>query len=332
MIKEFIGTGSTLEAATNAAKAGLNAPALADIKIEVIEMPKKKVLGIFGGRDAKVKASYEDLSDSKQRKSAKKDKKSRDKKPQQASKKSAPSPKKEVKSESGFSKEKEQTVKEALDASPREEKEHKNTTPATEQDAAVAKEYLEMMLKGLKTEDFTITSELDGDTVKMEIVCEDYGIIIGRRGETLDALQYLTSLAIKKTGERFVRVTINVGNYREKRAETLCALARKNASYVARTGRRYTFEPMNPYERRIIHTAIQEFEGVESRSIGYNQDRRVVLEPTGGVRSYGSSRYGSRGGRRGPRPASVTTAPANTTPRADRADLPKFGKIEINKD
>lgn len=329
MIKEFIGTGSTLEAATNAAKAGLNAPALADIKIEVLEMPKKKVLGIFGGKDAKVKASYEDLSDSKQRKSARKDKKSRDKKPKQAPKKSAPAPKKEIKPESGFpkEKEKEQPVKEAPDASPREEKERKISTPATEQDAAVAKGYLERMLKGLKVKDFTITTELDGDTVKMEIICDDYGVIIGRRGDTLDALQYLTSLAIKNNGERFARVTINVGNYREKRAETLRALAFRHASHVARTGRRFTFEPMNPYERRIIHTAIQEFDGVESRSIGYNQNRRVVLEPTDGVRS-----YGSRGGRRGSRPAFVTTAPANTTPRADRADLPKFGKIEINKD
>ena len=82
---------------------------------------------------------------------------------------------------------------------------------------------------------------------------------------------------------------------------------------------------MNPYERRIIHTAVQEIEGVESRSIGYNQDRRVVLEPTGGVKRNGGN-Y-----RRGGRSQAVTKAPENHTPKADRADLPKFGKIEVNK-
>ena len=83
---------------------------------------------------------------------------------------------------------------------------------------------------------------------------------------------------------------------------------------------------MNPYERRIIHTAVQEIEGVESRSIGYNQDRRVVLEPTGGVSRSTGGNY-----RRGGRSQAVTKAPENHTPKADRADLPKFGKIEVNK-
>lgn len=107
---------------------------------------------------------------------------------------------------------------------------------------------------------------------------------------------------------------------------TLSNLAKKNAQRVLRTGRRYTFEPMNPYERRIIHTAVQEIEGVESRSIGYNQDRRVVLEPTGGVSRSTGGNY-----RRGGRSQAVTKAPENHTPKADRADLPKFGKIEVNK-
>jgi spoIIIJ-associated protein len=84
---------------------------------------------------------------------------------------------------------------------------------------------------------------------------------------------------------------------------------------------------MNPYERRIIHTAIQEIEGVESRSVGYNQDRKVVIEPVGGVKR--TSRDNHRGANR---EKAVTKAPENRTPKADRADLPKFGKIEVNKD
>ena len=85
---------------------------------------------------------------------------------------------------------------------------------------------------------------------------------------------------------------------------------------------------MNPYERRIIHTTIQEIEGVESRSVGYNQERRVILEPTGGVkpRSNGGNRRG-----RGQKPAAPQVDP-NREQKVDRADLPKFGKIEVNKD
>ncbi len=79
----------------------------------------------------------------------------------------------------------------------------------------------------------------------------------------------------------------------KKRVETLRHLARKEADYVARSGRRYTFEPMNPYERRIIHTTVQEIEGVESISVGYGQDRKVMLQPEGGVR-YRSDRGGRR--------------------------------------
>lgn len=133
------------------------------------------------------------------------------------------------------------------------------------------------MIEGLKVENPKITAKVADGTVEMNIECEDYGIIIGRRGETLDSLQYLTSLAIKNVTNKYVRVTLNVGDYRAKREETLKALATKNANYVARSGRRYSFEPMNPYERRIIHTAVQEIEGVTSRSIGAEWTEEFLL-------------------------------------------------------
>ena len=115
-----------------------------------------------------------------------------------------------------------------------------------------------------------------------------------------------------------------MGDYREKRNETLKNIARKHADYVLRTGRRYTFEPMNPYERRIIHTTVQEIEGVESMSVGMGQDRKVVLQPEGGVKY----RQGGSAGRRGyssGRPAAKKSAPL---PK----DFTKFGKIEVEKD
>ena len=309
MIKEFIGTGKTVAEATAAAKTGLNAPAMADINVEVIVMPKSKVLGLFGGRDAQVKAWYDDgrkerKPQPKKEAPAKRADKKAEKRPQpkkenvkkDVQKKNAPAPKADANAEKSESTEYVKITAEDIDTS-------------------LAVKYLGDMLQGLKIDDAEITAKVEDGVLQMEISCEDYGIIIGRRGETLDSLQYLTSLAVKKSCDKYVRVTINVGNYREKRMETLRNLARKNANYVLRTGRRYTFEPMNPYERRIIHTTVQEIDGVESLSVGYGQERKVVLQSTCGSRPRRNS-------------APVRSA----TPKTDRADLPKFGKIEVNKD
>lgn len=193
--------------------------------------------------------------------------------------------------------------------------------------------YLKRLIEGLQVEDPQVAGILKDGLVEITIDCEDYGIIIGHRGETLDALQYLTSLQIKKQTDKYVRVALNVGNYREKRQETLKNLAKKNAAYVLRTGKRYTFEPMNPYERRILHTAIQEVEGVTSRSIGVDQNRRVVLEPEGGVTNTGSDRErynrGSRGGRRGGN-RSAGSKPA-AAPKADRQTCPSSAKSKCRK-
>ncbi|MDE5605145.1 MAG: KH domain-containing protein [Eubacterium sp.] len=310
MIKEFIGTGKTVEEATAAAKAGLHAPALADINVDIISLPKKKVLGLFGGKDAQVKVWYED---------GKKEKKPKQKKdaPKRADKKAdkKPQPKKEAVK-------KEAPKKSAPKAeAPKAEAEETVKITAADVDIDLAVAYLKTIISGLKIDDAEVTGAVVDGVLQMEISCEDYGIIIGRRGETLDALQYLTSLAVKKSCDKYVRVTIDVGNYREKRMETLRNLARKNANYVLRTGRRYTFEPMNPYERRIIHTTVQEIDGVESVSVGYGQDRKVMLQSTNG----GRNNYR--------RNNTSNAAPAkNAAPKSDRADLPKFGKIEVKKD
>ncbi|MCM1285442.1 MAG: Jag N-terminal domain-containing protein [Acetobacter sp.] len=314
MIKEFIGTGKTIEEATASARSGLNAPESAYVNIEVIQMPKKKLLGLFGGCDAQVKASYDDGRKEKKQSTPKpkkqaEPKKKAEKKP--AAKNPAPVKKAEPKSE------KTESTK----------AEEKLTDSDIDLDYACT--YLKTIIDSFKVEDAKVTAKVVDGVVEMEVICEDYGIIIGRRGETLDSLQYLVGLALKNSTSKYVRVTINVGDYRAKREATLKALAIKNANFVVKTGRRYTFEPMNPYERRIIHTAVQEVEGAVSRSVGSGMERKVVVEPEGGVRRQNNNNRRRNGGSS----YSKTSAPdPNREKRVDRADIPKFGKIEINKD
>ncbi len=313
MIKEFIGTGKTIEEATLAAKTGLNAPITADVKIEIVAMPKKKVLGLFGGSDAQVKASFEDNRKERTPVNRKSARKPRDKR--------VPVYKTPVEQEPKKVKEP-QPVQEAK---PKKERSEYKLDSSINIDLDYVTSYLKTILEGFKIDDAQIEAVLNNDAVEIDIQTESIGIIIGHRGETLDALQYLTSLAIKRATDTYVRVILNVGNYRNKREKTLRSLAEKNANYVLKTGRRYGFEPMNPYERRIIHTTVQEIEGVTSRSVGSGVDRRVLIEPVGGVKDNGP--------RRNNRSAKApVAADPNRQKRVDRADIPKFGKIEVNKD
>ena len=109
---------------------------------------------------------------------------------------------------------------------------------------------------------------MNGDTL---------GILIGRRGETLDAVQYLTSLKVNRGREGYTRVTLDTENYRAKREDTLIRLANRMANRALRTGRKVSLEPMNPYERRIIHYALQQTEGVSTHSEGDEPNRHVVI-------------------------------------------------------
>ncbi|NLM12059.1 MAG: protein jag [Clostridiaceae bacterium] len=117
----------------------------------------------------------------------------------------------------------------------------------------------------------------DGDSINVRVSADDIGIIIGRRGETLDALQYLLGLVVNKYSDSFVRVTFDVGNYREKREETLEKLAKRLAYKVARNRKSITLEPMNPYERRIIHATLQNYKNVVTYSVGDDPNRKVVI-------------------------------------------------------
>ena len=140
-----------------------------------------------------------------------------------------------------------------------------------------AKQYLTDVLHALGLENFEITPIKKDGNVVLDISGEKLGVVIGRRGETLDSLQYLTILASNRTEESFCRISVDCNGYRDKRRETLEALAKRTSAKVIKQGRKIALEPMNPYERRIIHSCVAEIEGVSSHSTGVEPYRKVVI-------------------------------------------------------
>ncbi len=158
-----------------------------------------------------------------------------------------------------------------------------------------AKKYLEEILGLMGIKNVVITAdEVDGGAV-LNIEGDEIGFVIGHRGETLDALQYLTGLVANHVEDEYYRISINIGNYREKREKTLEILGRKLAFKACKSGVRTSLEPMNPYERRIIHTAVQRVRGAVSWSEGENLQRHVVIGPDPDYKSnYRSGGYRGR--------------------------------------
>ena len=146
--------------------------------------------------------------------------------------------------------------------------------------AIAAEKYLRDVLDAMGVTDYTIEVSEKDNHCTIHLDGENLGFIIGRRGDTLDALQYLTSLVANRADSAYYRVTLDIGNYREKREQALVSLARRLGGQTARTGRRHSLEPMNPYERRIIHTTVQEMEGVISWSVGSDDRRHVIIGPS----------------------------------------------------
>lgn len=117
------------------------------------------------------------------------------------------------------------------------------------------------------------------EALKFKIDSDTMGVLIGHRGETLDSLQYLTGLIVNRNREEYRRVVLDTENYRNKREDTLVRLARKLAGQVRSTGKPMTLEPMNPYERRVLHATLQNNPYVTTHSTGEEPNRRVVIEP-----------------------------------------------------
>ena len=123
-----------------------------------------------------------------------------------------------------------------------------------------------------------ITTRLDGDLLFITFEGDKMGVLIGRRGQTLDALQYLTSLAVNRQSDNYVRVILDTENYRAKRQKTLEALGEKMAGRAAYYGKKMVLEPMNPAERRIIHAKLQDHQKVYTYSEGAEPYRHVVIQ------------------------------------------------------
>ena len=155
----------------------------------------------------------------------------------------------------------------------------------------MAVEYITAVLKAMGAQDFTAEANRDGENLNITLKGDDLGFVIGRRGETIDAIQYLASLAVNRLDGDYMRITIDSGNFREKREKTLESLARRLAR---NSGRSMTLEPMNPYERRIIHATVATVEGATSSSIGEEPNRRVVISSTNPVKKYNNNYKGKK--------------------------------------
>lgn len=260
MLREAIAIGATLEEAKEAACKELGVDSFDDhVEFDVIELPSKKVLGLFGGRPAKVRV----------------------------------------------------TVK-------------KSVADATE-------EYIKNIITHMGLNGITLNTTESDNVITIDIEGEDVGFIIGRRGDTLDALQSLACLVANRIDSSYKRVVINTGDYREKREKTLESLGRRLAIKAAKTGRKSSLEPMNPYERRIIHTAVQKINGATSWSEGENMNRHVVIGPDGKSRENNRGRGGRRSnyGRRGSKPKQSAPAPnPDRKPINEGGDVGLYGRID----
>lgn len=357
---EKIGIGNTIEEAFENAKAELNAPETAEIHQEVVQYPKKKLFGLKTD-PARVLVWYEKEEPKPAKAPAAKP--AAEKPKQQNNKQQQPAKKQDkgVKQESAN----QAAPKQGDNTKPAQQKKKNNTaeakTPAETapektieekripveiKDNDTAANYLRMIICGMGIEACDIKLEkIEGsDEFIYTISCGDAdGALIGRRGETLDAIQYLTRLTENKglDEEKHRKISVNIGDYREKRNGNLRSLAQRQARQVLKYGRNVALEPMSPYERRIIHTTIQGIDGVTSHSVGSDSNRKVIISLEEGVTPTNPSRGGynrggrrqgggGRGGRGGYQKKEAYSPAVTREPRKD-SEGSLYGKIEVPK-
>lgn len=314
-MKEWIETGKTVEEAIEQAceKHGLDRD---KIQWEILDLPRKSFFGLKHN-PARVRVTMEEPEPVKPV-------------PPSGERRKAPPPPRREKQPARVE-EKQPAARPAKDQAGkegpgREGASRKERDPGKEQ-AAV--DYLREILRAMNLAPEIKASFQDG--IILDLSGGDLGAVIGKRGETLDALQYLTSLAVNRGEGEYLRVTINCGNYREKRKTTLEGLARKVASQVVRSGGSVTLEPMNPFERRVIHAEVSNVPGAKSSSVGAEPNRRVVIsaaaarkpaagERRGGDRGRGGRQPGREGG--GGRPPQGDRRPGGRPPRRDKPAPP----------
>ncbi len=316
MIKEIIATGVDANAAIESGALLLGLPR-EEVQFEIIDLPRKG--GFLGLKKlpAKVRVWVE-LPDEKPARTEKTEKPRRQEAPKKEQKPAAPKAErseKPARTEKPAPKAEKAEKQPKAERPPRPEKVEKvekaekpaaepkpvlvEVEPTEEVRAKVEKAaaYVTEILGAMGLSNFTVTPRYYEENVRLQLTGEQIGSVIGRRGETLDAIQYLASLVANRGEGEYIRLSIDSGNYREKRARTLEALARKLANQAVRTGRSVTLEPMNPYERRIIHGAVSSVKGATSSSTGVEPNRRVVISST--VAPAGGKEGGKEGGRGG---------------------------------
>lgn len=246
---------------------------LGDVSIDIIHEGSKGLFGIMGSKDAKVRLTVKDDEQeddviSSLSPAAKPTAESKPVRPRQNKRKKQPQPKNTEPAAAPKS-----AVKKEMQNTP--VKQHNPQDAAAS--ANIAQDFIQNVTK-LMNLDVTIESNIDNDgNVLVNIHGDTLGILIGRRGETLDALQYLTSLNVNHGKDDYTRVTLDTENYRAKREEALKRLANRMANRAVKTGRKVVLEPMNPYERRILHSALQQNNNVTTHSEGDEPNRHIVI-------------------------------------------------------
>ena len=285
--REF--TGKTVEDATIEAATTLGI-ASSELDIEVVSKGTSGFLGI-GAKPAVIRArAKKEVNDDIE------DILANAKKPGSKGKKNTP--KKQPVNKSSEVKE-EKPVKEVKEV--KEEVKDEDTSFEAEEKKAEPKEfvkieesvieetrqYLEKLFAAMEMEaDIDITVDDQTRTMNIDVEGPEMGIIIGKRGQTLDSLQYLISLFVNKKSDSYIRIKLDTENYRERRRETLENLAKNIAYKVKKSRRSFSLEPMNPYERRIIHSTLQNDKYVTTKSEGEEPYRKVVVYPNGGKKRY----------------------------------------------
>ena len=303
MEKKIIATGKTIDLAVESALAQLGLTR-DDISYEVLALPKAGFLG-FGKVDAKVQVTYEAPDPvvvpekpksalGSASRSKPKAKPVVEKKPEAPKAPEAPKPEKKAEPVKEAPKaEKPKAEKKAEKVEKKAEKkvekaekkaEKKETAPKTyaPAEAGSVEEKIEVFIKGLLekmgSDAVPHAWKESENTYKVDLVGGDLGYLIGRRGDTLDAIQHLANYTVGRNTEGHIRINVDAEAYREKREDSLRRYARKKAQQVLKARRRTTLEPMNAYERHVIHAALQDMENITTHSTGTEPNRRVVIE------------------------------------------------------
>ena len=306
MINTLEKSARTVDAAIDEAlkELGLNRD---DVSVEILEMGKTGFLG-FGAVPARVRVSYE-TPDPAPVKPA----------PKKAEKPAAPKAEKPVKAEKPAAVKAEKPAKaEAVEAPAKAEK---SAAPAAAEDenadVAATRAFLLGLLERRGVEAGIEIRTRENNCINVNLTGSSMGAIIGRRGETLDAIQHLVNYVVNKDSEKHVHITVDAEAYRSKREDSLTRLAEKMAEKAIKYKRSMALEPMNSYERHVIHTALQNYEGVSTSSTGVEPNRRVVVSY---VRSEKSERperpERSERSERAPRAENTEARPANTERKA----------------